>query len=76
MRSAGLVFCTFLTSLQIEVWEDPIHNLQSQNARQLRLILYTMYKREYEFGEILDLLNIWKFDESEQIYKKLGISVT
>ena len=50
--------------------------MQSQNARQLRLILYTMYKREYEFGEILDLLNIWKFDESEQIYKKLGISVT
>lgn len=59
---------------QIEVWEDPIHNLQSQNARQIRLVLYTMYKREFEIGEISDLLSIWKFNETEEIYKKLGTS--
>ena len=61
---------------QIEVWEDPMHNFQSQNARQIRLVLYTMYKREYEIGEIFDLLSIWKFDKPEEIYKKLRISTS
>ena len=48
--------------------------MQSQSARQTRLVLYTMYKREYEIDEIFDLLEIWIFKDSEQVYKKGRVS--
>ena len=56
---------------QIEVWEDPEDNRVSHLARQLRLILFPMYKREYELNQILDQLKNWKFDEDDKPYQNM-----
>ena len=40
-------------------------------ARQLRVLLFTMYKRDYELNQIMEKLKIWKFDHEDKPFKTM-----
>ena len=46
-------------------------NQTSHTARQLRLMLFAMYKREYELNQILEKLKNRKFDEDDKPYQNM-----
>ena len=60
---------------QIDVWEEEYHNQQSHEARQLRLMLYVMYKRTAEINDVLKLLEVWVFEPSHAKYKTMIFDV-
>ena len=44
---------------------------QSHMARQLRIILFAMYKRDFELNQIMDRLKIWRFEHADEPFKRM-----